>query len=325
MTDPHHARAGGRLLLAVLGIGNLACDPPQAPAKPQPIVDFEQARLQLPTVLDVQVNLMTHTCSPNPGVCHQGREYPELHTVASFAEIVGADCNIAPPAPEQGWDACERPPYWVALGEFGSAIAWKEHIGPGEWTFGLANPIPAGVIPTEPVEEHAAEAFKIVDDQTRLAFAPADDWLTTLSESADAMSVTVHVAAKDPAQDISGVVDTVLGAVVDGDPNMNGIWGGLSTDPKAQLIAPGSRKLSYLWRRLIGDVPGDRMPIANGPVTNAQLLALGCLIEGLDPQAPTMAAQTLIDYDNCSFSDDPPLLVDPWPDDATDSPEQDTD
>jgi hypothetical protein len=59
-----------------------------------------------------------------------------------------------------------------------------------------------------------------------------------------------------------------------------------------------------------GDVPGDPMPIANGPVTNPQMLALGCWIEGLPEDGP-IDPHGAIDYQGCSFAEDPPLFVEP--------------
>jgi hypothetical protein len=95
--------------------------------------------------------------------------------------------------------------------------------------------------------------------------------------------------------------DVALAAIVPGDPNRNDVFGAEAGEAAA-IIRPGDLALSYMWRRLVGDVPGSRMPLANGPVTNAQLLALGCWIEGL-------AAATLptdpIDYAACSFYEEP--------------------
>jgi hypothetical protein len=55
-------------------------------------------------------------------------------------------------------------------------------------------------------------------------------------------------------------------------------------------------------------VSGSRMPLANQPLSIAEMLALFCFVEGLpdDPGAVNLA--TPIDYAGCSYSDDPESL-----------------
>ena len=77
--------------------------------------------------------------------------------------------------------------------------------------------------------------------------------------------------------------------VIEGDPNMNGVFGARIGDPIA-LMVPGSPEESYLVGRLRGtlegeDVPGTLMPLANQPPSVPDLVALYCFVEGLEDSA----------------------------------------
>ena len=100
-----------------------------------------------------------------------------------------------------------------------------------------------------------------------------------------------------------GIVQPVIDTIVGGDANQNGVYG--ADDPSViagALVVPGDLEASYLWGRITGTVPGTRMPLANGPVTNPQYVALACWIEGLTAGA---TATDEIDYDACGFAADP--------------------
>jgi hypothetical protein len=82
-----------------------------------------------------------------------------------------------------------------------------------------------------------------------------------------------------------------------GDPNANGVYGG-TADPY-RLIVPGDPTRSYLLQRLQGNVPGSPMPLANEPLSSAEIIALACWIEGVtDPDR--IAVDAAIDYDDCA-------------------------
>ena len=70
------------------------------------------------------------------------------------------------------------------------------------------------------------------------------------------------------------------------------------------IVFPGSLDRSYLWGKITGTVPGSRMPLANGPVTNHQYIALACWIEGLSTTEENRATD-FINYSECSFAEDP--------------------
>ena len=58
------------------------------------------------------------------------------------------------------------------------------------------------------------------------------------------------------------------------------------------------------WGRITGTVPGSRMPLANGPITNPQYIALACWIEGLADQSDPQATDA-IEYTSCDFAANP--------------------
>ena len=78
-------RIGG-LVAVMCGAVLVACSA-EDPAT-QGIVD--QAATEYPTVLDMHTGLFAATCSPNPGVCHNTNNYPDLHTVGNLLAMIEA-------------------------------------------------------------------------------------------------------------------------------------------------------------------------------------------------------------------------------------------
>jgi hypothetical protein len=79
------------------------------------------------------------------------------------------------------------------------------------------------------------------------------------------------------------------------------------------LITAGDPETSYIIGRLRGHmegtpVPGTRMPLANEPFSVAEMLALFCFVEGLDPAVSTTNLFDPIDYNGCSYAQNPALL-----------------
>jgi hypothetical protein len=266
---------------------------PDAGGATEPAAEVAEAMAQFPTVFEVQDALLTGTCSPNPGVCHQSEQYPELHTLGSLLDAIDAPCNVDHPVPVDGWDECERRPDLVRAGEFESDIAWLENNGPGSWTIAVRDAMPAELEGT----------FQLVTADDVVMFEAPDGWTVTATRAEErALSLVIDA---DEAIDLA-VADSAIAAVIGGDLNRNGTFGADETgSAPAAIIKPGDLDNSYLWRRLMGDVPGSRMPLANGPVTPVEFVALGCWIETVatgadtDPYAP-------IDYRRCSFFADVP-------------------
>jgi hypothetical protein len=265
--------------------------PPPAPAGPSEPASVSEARGLYPKLIDLQVKVIAHTCSPNPGVCHNGNNYPDMRTPGSLLAAVEAPCNVEMPDPTQGWDACERQADWLIAGDFRSEIAWMESVGPGHKRLGLRTAPMVG----------GTRRPQIYAGDREVVFEPVEDWNATVELVAGRAEVDLRIAPAQPF--ILELVDAALGAVVGGDPNRNGVFGAELTD-RGALVTPKDPTKSYLWGRITGTVPGTRMPLANEPLTNAAYAAIACWIEGLDPSKP-ISADDPIDYDACNYAKTP--------------------
>lgn len=247
-----------------------------------------------PSMLDMHVGLMQAVCSPNPNVCHQTNSYPDMHTAGNLLSLVGEPCNVELPDPTQGWDSCELPADKISSGVIQSDIAWIEKDSPGNWRVGLRTAAPGS----------GGVQFQILDAAGGIVLQSPAEFQVILGLTAGSTEAVIQIGSADTF--VIDFVDSVLATVVGGDANRNGIWGG--SDPNVQpgaLVWAGDPSRSYLWGRVTGKVPGTRMPLANGPVTNPQYIALACWIEGLSDDPTVNAATDYIDYESCSFAQNP--------------------
>jgi hypothetical protein len=253
----------------------------------------EEARTLFPRVIDLQKSFFSGTCSPNPNVCHQTNSYPDLHTVGNVLATVDAPCNVELPDPEQGWDSCELPADRLRAGLYTTDIAWITQTGSGRWQVGLR-------VPPDVTQELPAQIVSQTGDP--VIQAPQDwEFVAVLVDGQDYADLEVRT----PDEFVVNFVDSILATVVAGDPNHNGTWGGTDSGTSyGALVVPGNLEESYLWGRTTGTVPGTRMPLANGPVSNPEYVALACWILGLSPDEPAHATDP-IDYDNCDFAVNP--------------------
>jgi hypothetical protein len=72
-----HAIAG-ILVLAVGCGGNARTDP-----------------RRISTLVDLHAEVFARSCSPAPGACHDGKEYPDLHTPRNLIDAIDMPCNAA--------------------------------------------------------------------------------------------------------------------------------------------------------------------------------------------------------------------------------------
>jgi hypothetical protein len=246
------------------------------------------ARDAYPTVLDLSVGLFSNTCSPNQGVCHNRNNYPDLHTTGNLVSLVDAPCNVEIPDPMHGWDACEAAPDRLVTAAGATDVAWIERRSPESWRIGLRDAAATTARSTFAIETSAGEPLFEV-------FAGDGVELHTTAGAAEADIVLVP----DDEGVLPELFDVLIESIVGGDPNRNGIWGAAGAAARAALIAPGSLERSYLWGRITGTVPGTRMPLANGPVTRDQYIALACWIQstGASPRATDA-----IQYAGCDTS-----------------------
>ncbi|MCI0574396.1 MAG: hypothetical protein L0Y66_26995 [Myxococcaceae bacterium] len=273
---------------------------------------------------DLHRKFVLRTCGPTNGVCHNQKEYPDLHTAGTFLAAVGAPCNVQPGSWQSVFDRCER------LGDRfrfsgGSAddieIGWTELV-PGEYK----DYRPDGERPTETspglhivlreplpgdrVEQYGTGLFvrTFVDDEGNVQELPFANFTGGWWMLGDRKHLFAEV--RDDQQD--AVAALLTGGIVQGDHNRNGTFGHL-TGTTVSLLNPGRPEESYLVARVRGHmqgqtVPGTRMPLANIPPSVVDMLALVCWLEGLDPAAPPRTLDSQIDYAGCSYSADPDAL-----------------
>ena len=244
----------------------------------------DEAAEQMPTVQALHTQIFKRTCSPDNGVCHNTKEFPDLHTPGNLIDSIGKPCNLAE-EPENIFDDCELPGDILTLNSgpergFSSRIAQHEIID-GDWVIQLAEPV-------QGCEPHRA-AFSVTDgDGSGGVIIEAPN--QALYVACGSTEVRVGNIAVLGPQVVAGLANRVEM----GDPNRNGIMG---ADKPSVQIWPGEPDRSYLLARTLGTVPGTRMPLANQPLSDAELLALICWIETVgdqpDPSDPIL-------YDECS-------------------------
>jgi len=278
------------ILAAGCGGGGGAASPTPNPNEPQMVKD---ARANYPTFLDLQVGVISSTCSPNPGVCHNSNNYPNMLEAGDTIANVGSHCNVEIPDPTQGWDGCERPADELVLGGFISKVAFLNRLGEGTWSIGWKDPAPIG--------GQVGVTFRDANGAPK--FNPGGLASVMVSTTAGMTSGSLTVGGDDF---IRRYVDGILYTIIPGDPNRNGVWGAETTSGGGLVFAPGNLQKSYLWRRITGTVNGTRMPLANAPLTDPAYVAIACWIEGLpDPAVSQAQPSDPINYDSCQFARNP--------------------
>jgi hypothetical protein len=296
-------------------------EPSQVAAYSGTNADVLAAQKTYPTGLDVHRKLVMRTCSGTNGVCHNQKEYPDLHTAATFTASIGAPCNVQSGSPEGVFDRCERlgdrfrflePTFReIEIGWF-ELIPGEtpENVRPDAATPGLHlylhDPVP---VSQERIGATGTFIRNFVDDQGNvqaLSFASYETRWWILDDRK-------HLFAEVTEYQRDTVEGLVATGIVQGDQNRNGVFGARIVGNTVPLINPGKPEESYLVARLRGymggqPVPGTRMPLANQPPNVQDMLALMCLIQGLDPQATQWNLSSAIDYNKCTYSADPDAL-----------------
>jgi hypothetical protein len=261
----------------------------------------EQARQDFPTYLDLHEKVVTRTCSPNGGVCHNEKEYPDLHTPQTMLSMLDSPCNLAETEPLNLFDGCEPvgDELTFTTGSnttYSSEIGWIEF---GTDAMGvvsnavvyLRDPIPNAMLVPGQFE---SISLRRATDDGMLTVGAIDN---EISYAPGMVALQVNDYAALPA-----AVQTLLESEVRvGDPNRNGVFG--YTEDPYRLLLPGDPWKSYLLQRLQGNVPGSPMPLANQPLSSPEIIAMACWIEGAttDEAASPYAS---IDYDNCEYAAD---------------------
>jgi hypothetical protein len=285
-----------------------------------PIVLEAQSKFR--TGIEFHQKVIWRTCTPNGGVCHNSKEFPDLRTPANFVNAFGSNCNVQYGEYQSVYDRCERPGDRFRLGGGGIntgqiEVGWLEII-PGAYFEGeglppedspglhihLADPMPGDQVEVYSTGEFART---FINDGVVEDFAFAE--YTTLWY---VMPDRTHLIGEVRDYQLDQVSNLLSVGIIEGDPNRNGVFGARQDDP-VHLLEPGSPETSYLIARLRGtmmgeEVPGSRMPLANAPFTIPEMLALFCLVEGFPEDGSEADLDRGIDYANCSYSEDPANL-----------------
>jgi hypothetical protein len=291
--------------------------------------DVLTAQQTYPTGLDLHRKLVMRTCSGTNGVCHNQKEYPDLHTPGTFTASIGAPCNVQSGNAEGVFDRCERlgdrfrfaeqsfreieVGYFVLIP--GTTPEFGTGQGPNGDTPGLHLYLRTAV-PVTQARLNATGTFirNFIDDQGNVQTLPYASYDTTWWVLGDKR----HLFARVNDNQRDTVEGLVASGIVQGDQNRNGVFGAtIRPGNTVPLINPGKPELSYLVARLRGymktdtgtdTVPGTRMPLANQPPNVPDMLALMCFIEGLDPAATQWNLGSAIDYNKCTYSENPSAL-----------------
>ena len=280
----------------------------------------------------LQANVISPTCGPINNVCHNAKEYPDLHTPANFLSAIGAPCNVQPGSYQAVYDRCEPKGDRLALGHDQPEleVAYIEYVAGSaeeddEATADAASPglhiYLAGSVDLDDREFWSDARFmrSFIDEDGSVQELPFFTFQSRYRIVADDPyrygdgERGTHVVAQ--VRDYqTGQVDELLSVGIrEADKNRNGILGARRDGNPISLIAPGNPEESYLVGRMRGAmtgdrIPGSRMPLANEPLDSVEMLALFCFIEGLSDRQQPVDLATPIDYSSCSYSQRPEEL-----------------
>jgi hypothetical protein len=259
----------------------------------------EEAKKEFPTYLDLHEKVITRTCTPFQNVCHNNKEYPDLRTPQAMLGMLGSPCNLDVEDPLNTYNGCE-PVADVLRFTSGGNVGWQTQVAyvqlnadaMGVVTSAvlyLADPIPAAML--DPMAPESIEVLRTTESGMLTVGQVTD--AVTYAAGIDALQVvgydmldgSVHTLIED---DLRG-----------GDPNRDGVLG--AEGERLLELKAGDPWGSYLLQRLQGNVPGSPMPLANQPLSAAEVVAIACWIEGTDaPDGDSPYAS--IDYDGCQYA-----------------------
>lgn len=284
-------RVAGFVLVAAACAACAACGK-------QPSSQQQSLASQYPTYRALHEAIVTPTCGPRGGVCHNSKQFPDLHTPENMLAVIGQRCNQLTADPSAILDECEAQGDLLVI-KSGPDAGVRTRIG-----FVTLDPAATPQLVTltthDPIAHDGAQlAFSIVrdSDPKNPLEIPFPSVLTTTAGQASVTVTALQTLGQGQRAFLITPYTPGLDAEVQlGDPNRNGTFG---FDLGQALIKPGAPADSFLVQRILGVVP-PKMPLANADLTDDQIYALQCWIYQLAPDASN--ADGPIDYARCPTS-----------------------
>ncbi|MEM6997083.1 MAG: hypothetical protein AAF721_41650 [Myxococcota bacterium] len=254
-----------------------------------------------PDLVTLQAEGINPTCSLNNGVCHNGNNYPDLHTVNNVLATTWAPCGVEASDPELLFDECEPPGDHLVIQSQGVDLEiLTVEVGPaGALTDDLES---ATLVVAGDVSGVEAGATDVTVTRGETVFDLGQHGTSVVS--ADGDTVELELIGQFGRWSARRFLDNRelpwnAGHVRVADPNGNGVAGAAAAIP---IIAPGDPWGSYLFIRLLDEQYGDLMPRQCRTWDDRATRALGCWIEGLttDDDGALDNALEPIDYDTCT-------------------------
>jgi hypothetical protein len=261
------------------------------------------------TVADLHASQVAPTCALNNGVCHDGKEYPDLHTVSALVDLVGRPCNLAAATHAAVHDACEQPGDHLVIPSLGldaeiAGVAQSPADAPTDQllaaTVALADPS-AAPDPSSFAEADDARITRATDGATLLFDLGAAGVHALPGGAPGQLTLDLSEALPEARAFLDDRAYPWSASMVRvGDPNGNGVLG---AQLGVKLIVPGDPMRSFVVLRLIDESEGELMPRQCRAWDEQATRALGCWIEGLRPDGAGGVANALdpIDLAGCSF------------------------
>ncbi|MCA9704379.1 MAG: hypothetical protein KDK70_00860 [Myxococcales bacterium] len=261
---------------------------------------IDEARKEFPTYLDLHEKVITRTCTPFANVCHNNKEYPDLRTPQAMLGMLGSPCNLDVEDPLNTFNGCE-PVGDTLRFTTGANQGWETQVayvlfetdpvegGVAAAVLHLADPIPAGML--DPMVPEGVEILRTTEGGM-LTVGQLGDAVNYVA-GASTVRIDGYATAGDEAHTL------LENDIREADPNRDGVFG--AEGDRMHELTPGDPWGSYLLQRLQGNVPGSPMPLANQPLSAAEMVALACWIEGAArPGGDSPHAQ--IDYEGCQYA-----------------------
>jgi hypothetical protein len=257
---------------------------------------------------------MAPKCGPVGGVCHNTKEFPDLHTSANMLDAIGLYCNVLADGPEVTENLCE-PVGDVLVLTSGQDVGFTSQIGqlfevPGdmacddpevadlpdslgsdrELCMTLKEKVPLGAAVGEDLVSFSVVRPDSVTGEQLVLLQYEDRLLTSQASKFVRFTEFGMLTLQDQ--------DTFLYTIHQGDLNGDGLFGS-ETNESGLLIKPGDPLHSYIVWRMMGWGLAPRMPLAEAPMTPMMQLAMMCWIKHLDPGAADPHPNDAIAYDDC--------------------------